>query len=641
MSNTSILIVEDESIVALDLALQLQDLGYGVSGTAASGEQALQMAWQLTPDLILMDVRLQGKIDGIEAAALLRKGHDIPVIYLTSHSDSETVQRAAATAPYGYLTKPFQIKELHAGIEVAMTKARMERQLRDADQWFVHTLRCVQDGIVVTGADAQVRFLNPAAERLTGWALEDAVGRNVAEVVQFLPRESRTAAANDKPAAEWDDPAAAVRQVIQSGRPLETSHGRRLRARGGGGVLVDESAGPVIDDGGESMGAVLVLRDAGERLAQEALLRASEERFRSAFDFAPLGMALVSLAGEFIQVNDAFCSLLGTSAVALKAAGHTAMTVAEDREHESQRLHELLGGTIAVVQFEKRYSRAQGGPVSALASVSVLHETGRPVCYLYQVHDLTQQKQAAEQLAELARERMKREASEMASTSKSEFLSRMSHELRTPLNAVLGFAQLLQMMKQPDPVMVQRYAKQIMVAGEHLLVLVGDVLDLQRVSQGTLKITMQPVNLAQTVDVSMQLLRNQAQSQGVQLQASVPADLNVMADATRLQQVLLNLGSNAVKYNRAGGSVNFSAERGPAELVRIVIQDDGIGMTPEQVEHLFQPFDRLGQEHSKIPGIGLGLVISRNLVVEMGGALGVQSQPGQGTRITLDLRAPT
>ena len=116
MHSPAILIVEDEAIVALDLSLQLADLGYAVAGVAASGEQAIALVATQVPDLILMDVRLQGQLDGIETAQQIRAGHDIPVIFLTSHSDADTVQRAARTAPYGYLTKPYQLKELRAGI---------------------------------------------------------------------------------------------------------------------------------------------------------------------------------------------------------------------------------------------------------------------------------------------------------------------------------------------------------------------------------------------------------------------------------------------------------------------------------------------------------------------------------------------
>jgi PAS domain S-box-containing protein len=636
----SILIVEDESIIALDLKLQLQDLGYTVVGTAVSGEQALVMAEQRAPDLVLMDVRLQGGMDGIETAAAIRRTIEVPVIFLTSHSDNETVLRASRTAPYGYLTKPYEIRELRAGIEVALAKYRMERQLREADQWFAHTLRCVGDGVIVTDSEARVRFVNPAAERLTGWSQEDAIGCDVSDVVQFRvferrpPEMSRIFRRVPSPSA-----AAVVRAVLRDGRPAPVTHALDLVARNGTGHLVDQAAGPVDDDRGQRMGAVLVLRDAEQRVAQETLLRASEERFRTAFDSAPLGMALVSLGGEFIQVNSALCTLLNLSADQLKLRTHAEVTLEADREHEVQRLHDLVRMPEGVVQFEKRYVRDGQAPVWTLVSVSLMREDDMAMCWLYQVHDLTQQKLAAEQVAELAAERMRRQALELASAAKSEFLSRVSHEMRTPLNAVIGFAQLLQMQRGADPGKTEAYAKHIRTAGEHMLAMVSDLLDINRAAQGTLRLVLEPLPLDVAVKESVHLLQTLADSAGVSLVVALSADAVVSTDATRLRQVLLNIGSNAIKYNRPGGQVRLEVSAPRNGRVLLTVQDTGVGMTPQQTERLFEPFDRLGQEGSRIPGVGLGLVIARGLMAEMGGTLTLASEAQVGTTVTIDLPA--
>ena len=629
MDRPTILIVEDEAIVALDLKLSLQDLGYEVTGIAATGEQALRAVDERPPHLVLMDVRLQGAMDGIATAEAIRVRQAVPLIFLTSHSDDETVQRAARTAPYGYLTKPYQIRELRAGIEVALTKARMERQLREADRWFAHTLQCVSDGVVVTDLAAKVRFINPAAETLTGWTNEEAMGRDVGEVVRL-----RSAGAD---AAAQPDSSRLVSEVLREGRPAPVAHAKSLIHRTGEDRIVDEAAGPVDDDEGRRLGAVLVLRDAARRVAQEMQLRASEARFRNAFDYAPLGMALVSFAGEFIQFNDAMCALLGLTREELRGLTHFAVTHPEDRAHEVQRLHELAAASTGVVQFEKRYLRPSGlAPVWSLVSVSQLHGDGQASCYLYQVHDLTEQKRAAENLAALAEERMRREASELASSAKSEFLSRVSHEMRTPLNAVMGFAQLLELREgRLGAADIGKYAKQIHSAGQHLLELVTDLLDLNRAAQGTLRLESATVPLATTVDETLVLLQGQAAVHGIQLEARVPA-LHVMADARRLRQVLLNIGSNAIKYNREGGLVRWDAVEADG-VVLLRIEDHGIGMTPEQLDRLFQPFDRLGAERTKIPGTGLGLVISRSLVEEMGGTLTVESASRAGTTVTIAL----
>ncbi|NML13381.1 ATP-binding response regulator [Azohydromonas caseinilytica] len=261
----SILIVEDEAVIALDLQLQLEDMGYRVLGPAESGPQALALAAQERPDLVLMDIRIQGPIDGIETAARLGRVSGLPVVFLTSHSDDETVAQAARTSPCGFLTKPFEGRALRAAIEMALSRAQLERRLRESERWFAATLRCVQDGVIVVNPDATLRFINPAAEALTGWSAEEAVGRRLAEVVRFAPGDT--------------EPPAALQALAQN-RHIGVQHGRRLLRRNSARavVTVDESAALVEGEFGLRMGAVLVLRDATERLAREGLDAAGQRR---------------------------------------------------------------------------------------------------------------------------------------------------------------------------------------------------------------------------------------------------------------------------------------------------------------------------------------------------------------------------
>jgi len=630
MDLDSVLIVEDESVVALDIQLQLEELGYRVAGTAESGEQAIQLARQHAPAVALMDVRLEGSMDGIEAAAIFRRELAVPVVFLTSHSDIDTVRRAAQTSPYGYLTKPFQIGELRAGIEVALTKSRLERQLRESDRWFASTLQCVQDGVIVTGLDARVRFLNPAAEALTGWSMAEAVGRDVAEIARFDPSQR-----DDRPMLPN-----AVVSALARRRVVDVRHARQLLRRDHNYVPVDECAGPVQDERGDPLGAVMVLRDARQRLRQEAQLRSSEQRFRDTFDHAPLGMALVTLDGRFLQVNAALCRMLGCHADWLHEQSNGAITHPGDVDHEASRLSDLMTRSIPLVQFEKRYLRRDGQTSFwALVGVSLMREGDLPTCLLYQIHDLTDQKKAAEQLAEVAEQRIKLEVRERIHRDQSEFMSRVSHELRTPLNAVLGFAQLLQISGNQDAAIARSYADHIVSAGSHLLAMVNDVLDLQRASEGVLSLQMTSVSPEETVGAVTQLLGPMAGAQNISFSTRIAPGLRVHADATRLRQVLLNLATNAVKYNRPGGTVAFVAEQSANGRVAVMVEDDGIGMTADQMERLFQPFDRLGREKTRVEGVGLGLVITRSLVEQMGGTIRFESQPRGGTRAHLDLEA--
>jgi PAS domain S-box-containing protein len=249
--------------------------------------------------------------------------------------------------------------------------------------------------------------------------------------------------------------------------------------------------------------------------------------------------------------------------------------------------------------------------------------------------DITRQREADAAL--LARQAAE-QAAEMASRSKSEFLSRMSHEMRTPLNALLGFAQLM----QQQNAFRADYLGHILLAGQHLRDLINDVLDLQQVEQGMLALQPVPIDLAQAVRDAAALLAPAAQRAGVHQAFELPprtaAAAAVLADPQRLRQVLLNLGSNAVKYNRRGGSVRWSlaaAERAGQPGWRLALRDQGLGMDAQQLARLFQPFERLGREASSVEGTGLGLVIARRLVQAQGGELAIDSQAGVGTTVSL------
>jgi len=230
-----------------------------------------------------------------------------------------------------------------------------------------------------------------------------------------------------------------------------------------------------------------------------------------------------------------------------------------------------------------------------------------------------------------------REASDEANAAKSQFLSRMSHELRTPLNAVLGFGQLLEL--EDLDASQREYVKQVLRGGRHLLELINEVLDIARVEAGRMALSMEPVALHEALeDVAAMIAPLAADREvGVEVRDVDPA-LHVMADRQRLRQVLINLVSNAVKYNRTGGHVTLAAAAagGRAE---VSVTDTGIGIPAASLERLFVPFERLGAERTDIEGTGLGLALSKRMVEAMGGTLRVASREGEGTTFTVDLAA--
>ena len=232
-------------------------------------------------------------------------------------------------------------------------------------------------------------------------------------------------------------------------------------------------------------------------------------------------------------------------------------------------------------------------------------------------------------------------AAERANAAKTDFLSRMSHELRTPLNAVLGFAQLLRMDRaQPLSPTQTEQVRHIESAGAHLLAMINDVLDLSRIESGTMPVSLDTVSMASVIDESRSLVAALAAEGEVRVHIE-PSDAPVFvrADHLRLRQVLVNLLTNAVKYNRRGGDVTIRWSLDvAADRIRVEVRDTGLGMSPQQLAHLFEPFNRLGAEGTPVEGTGIGLVISQRLMQLMQGGLVVTSEVGVGSTFALTLR---
>ncbi|MEW6759446.1 MAG: ATP-binding protein [Pseudomonadota bacterium] len=230
------------------------------------------------------------------------------------------------------------------------------------------------------------------------------------------------------------------------------------------------------------------------------------------------------------------------------------------------------------------------------------------------------------------------EEARSANQAKSAFLSSMSHELRTPLNAILGFAQILTSDSLPSTLEQKKeFANHILKSGRHLLTLINEILDLAKVESGTVTLSMEPVALADTLQETRTMVEPIAAGRGVRvLYPDVPGAV-VLADRTRLKQVLLNLLSNAVKYNREAGAVVLSCEQVGPTRIRLSVQDTGAGLDADQVASLFQPFNRLGQEGGQQEGTGIGLVVTKRLVELMGGEIGVTSSPGVGSVFWIEL----
>jgi two-component system cell cycle sensor histidine kinase/response regulator CckA len=259
MPTETILIVEDERIVARDLQAMLHQLGYNVPALVATGTDAIVKATALHPDLVLMDVRLQGTMDGIEAATAILAQLDIPVIYLTAFTDEVTRQRARQTAPYGYLVKPFDERTVQTTIEMALERHARDRQTRTHGQWLAATLGGLRDAVVTTDANGRITFINPAAEQLLRCIQADLIGAAVTDAVIFLDPYTR---------ARIEHP---VMVALRRRAPVHLMAETVLFNRDGTEIAIAGSVVPIRTAEPGIQGTVLVLQERVEQHAEAAL----------------------------------------------------------------------------------------------------------------------------------------------------------------------------------------------------------------------------------------------------------------------------------------------------------------------------------------------------------------------------------
>ncbi|WP_075879024.1 PAS domain-containing hybrid sensor histidine kinase/response regulator [Vreelandella massiliensis] len=376
------------------------------------------------------------------------------------------------------------------------------------------------------------------------------------------------------------------------------------------------------------------IQDITPQIDAEKALRESQERFTFAVEGAGDGVWDWDIPGNVVQYSRLYAEMLGyrpeefyRTPDAWEKDVHP-----DDLPLAQERLDAYLQDRRTSYEVELRI-RCKNGRykwVLCRSTVAERDSSGHPTRVIGIHSDIDERKRVETELIRA------REEAERANRAKSEFLSNMSHELRTPLNAIIGFGQLLEYEESLDADQRDSVAE-ILKAGQHLLTLINEILDLAKVESGHLEFSLEPVAVADVVEECLTLVRAQAAKRGIQL---CTEDLNgavVQADRTRLKQVLLNLLSNAIKYNREQGQVDVALASSAPERLQIRVTDTGKGIAPEDHAALFQPFNRLEAEGSAIEGTGIGLSISRRIAERMGGRLEMESQPGVGSCFWVEL----
>ncbi|MFO1057743.1 MAG: PAS domain S-box protein [Dongiaceae bacterium] len=379
---------------------------------------------------------------------------------------------------------------------------------------------------------------------------------------------------------------------------------------------------------------VAVLSDVTERVLAERSLQQSEERFRNLIEGSIQGI-VIQHRGRPLFANQAFAGIFGYAHPGeILALGDTyALTAPEDVGRLRGYGEARLRGAPAPAIFEHQAIRRDGSRIWLENRSRAVDWNGvraiQSVCV-----DITERKRAEQALIAA------RDQADRANRAKSEFLARVSHELRTPLNGILGFSELMRTEALgPLGGRYREFSQDIHDSGAHLLAIINDILDIAKVEAGRLELREEEFGLAELLDTVRRLVAGRAEAAGLALAVDAAAGLPALrADRRALKQVLLNLLSNAIKFTPAGGAVRLQAARGSAGDIVLVVRDDGIGISAEDIPRVLEPFGQvdsaLARRHA---GAGLGLTISRALVELHGGRLELDSMPGLGTTVTVRL----
>lgn len=611
-----ILIVEDERIVAMNLKGKLEGMGYSVPSLAASGEDATALADRLRPDLVLMDIRLDGAMDGVEAAGIIRDRLRIPVVYLTAYSNRDIVERAKVTEPFGYILKPFVDRELQVVIEMALYRHQKERQLLEQQRLLAATLRSIGDGVIATDSHSRVTFLNPVAEHLTGWTQAEALGRPVHEVFPLESEKSKRPV--DSPLVK------AMREKVTV--PLENH--TALIARDQTRVPIYDSAAPILDDTNTVLGGVIVFRDMSPQRV------ASQNALQLAAIVASSEDAIISMtaAGVITSWNAAAVRLYGYTAA--EAVGQNIILLAppESVPEVLDALARIQNGERVAPDQALRMDR-NGRMLEVIVTVSPLkNEEGEIIGATAIVRDVQPLRQLEAQF---------RQAQKMEAIGR--LAGGIAHDFNNLMTIINGYSNfVLEELDPHDP--HREMLEQVVRAGERAASLTSQLLAYSRRSM------LQPrvVDLNGLVRSTEKMLRPII---GEDIELRIVTDdrlLRVRVDPAQMEQAIVNLAVNARDAMPQGGALTLETvsrhlkeadigvrmELTPGPYTLLTVSDTGCGMDEDTLARLFEPFFTT-KEVGK--GTGLGLAMVYGTIKQSGGHVEVTSTPGEGSTFRIYL----
>lgn len=378
MLKQKILIVEDETIIAMELSHRLKRGGYDVVAAVTSGEEAIKNAAELAPDLILMDIHINGSLDGVETAEIINSTQDIPIIYLTAFSDDKTLERAKLTEPYGFLIKPFEERVLETTIEVALYKHTVELRQRENELWLDATLKNINDGIITTDIDGNINFVNNAAIEILSTSKADILAQIVKNVFRVVDYETKT---------ELENP---VMMLLES-RSAEIKNKEMILQRFDSSSIIIEATTSVIKDEYEIIsGAVLVFRDISVKKNADEALKRSEERYRAVVEQSSDGIIFYEIETlKVIKSNLAYQKMSGYSEDEL--LNLTAFDLMANNVNNIGHSFNKAARSRNISMGERREKRKDGSFIDVEVTISIISYLNREVLCVI-VRDISEKK---------------------------------------------------------------------------------------------------------------------------------------------------------------------------------------------------------------------------------------------------------
>jgi PAS domain S-box-containing protein len=593
MIKERILVVEDESIVTELLQEFLKNLGYEIAGVTGYGEDAIVLAAERSPDLILMDIKLRGDMSGVEAAKLIRDRFDIPVVYLTAYADDDTVQRAKLTAPFGYIQKPFKGGEVRSAIEIALYRSRMEKMLKERERSY-RVLAENLPGVVYRlnlHGDGRIQFFNNMIEHMTGYAAGDISSGEVCSLEPFILAEDRTIVSVH------------IREAVMADKPFEVEY--RIHHRDGevryflerGRPIRGESNRPAYIDG--------VILDISERKRAEEELKRACEKLDERRSFIE---SIVTSIQSGIIVIDLDLNITLTNPYVANLCKQTPEgLIGRNLREVCPEMWERLNAGVDSEELRLHFCNRE---LTVDYSRSDLRGTVGKVCgHIIAFKDLT----------EIVAIRREMRTKERLATM-GEVVARVAHEMRNPLFAITAVAQILGMELDLTP-QQKELMNSLLAEGRRLNHLVEELLDCSK----ELRLKKKAFDLVKIVNEAIRINVSHIADKEIVLRKNFQELGNlIVADPERIEQVLINLLQNAIDACSRGGAIDLILKEDNGN-VSVAIVDNGPGIPEGSVEKIFEVFYT-----TKKHGTGLGLPISKKIIDAHGGSLDFKNNQDGG-----------